>query len=201
MYQGTAYHEQGRFQDCLRMMSRIEDDYPSFFQTNPKPQQYIARSYAGMGQWTQAENEYRWLIDNYSISEEAFDAYLVIAAYYDENDEMEMAANWYRRAEEFYKQMAARYQGNTIEASAISYLAEIARRARNWSAAATYLESIFMKFPETDIGRRSLITAAGIYRSRMNRPEKADSLINLLKGELMPPDGGKNISVMTDDNK
>ncbi len=200
MRKGQTYYEMGQYSKTREIMTSVADMYPSFYARNPLPQKYIAMSYEKMGRWVEAENEYQWLIDNYSTSEAAFDAHITIAEHYEDAGNSQLASLWFEKAENFYSRMAKRHTGTSVEASALSYLAEISRRNENWDKAAKYLEELFVKFSGTDIGKRSAITAAAVYRDKLNRPGRADSLLNLLKAELIPVSGGKNINIETDDN-
>nr|MBN2276865.1 tetratricopeptide repeat protein [candidate division Zixibacteria bacterium] len=198
---GIALFDKKKYNDCREIMSKINDKYPGYFQNNSLPQKYIAMSFMKLGDWIRAENEYKWLIDNYSTSEAAFDAHLTIADHYQKANNKDLTRTWFRRAEEFYYAMARQYPGSAIEASAISYLAELARMQENWPQAAGYLEGLYNKFPTTDIGRKALVNAAAVYRDKLDNPAKADSLIERLKSELFPLDDSKNIDVITDDIK
>ncbi len=198
MRKGIIRYENKDYDECRRLMSQINDDYPVFYQNNPIPQKYSAQCFEKLGDWDRAENEFRWLIDNYSITEAAFDAYLNIADHYEKVNNEDFAQNWYRRAEDFYNRMAGRYSGTAVEASAISYLAEIAKRRQKWDKSAEFLESIYAKFPKSTIGQQSLINAAAIYRDKLDNPRKADSLFFRLKTELYPDKEGKNINIITE---
>jgi tetratricopeptide (TPR) repeat protein len=196
---GMTHFADRDYNKCWQTMTQISDEYPSFFQSNPLPQKYIAESFQNLGDWVRAENEFKWLIDNYSTTEAAFDAHLSIAEHYKEIDNEELAGTWLQRAREFYTGMANRYRGTSIEASAISYLAEVSRIKGEWELAAQYLENLYNMFPRTEIGRRGLINAASVYREKLGKGEKADSLIERYRRELIPDENGKNIDVMTDD--
>jgi tetratricopeptide (TPR) repeat protein len=198
---GIAYFSNKDYENCLATMRLIKDKFSQHFQSNPAPENYIALALAQQGKWQLAENELQWLIDNYSTSEEAFNGYLVISDHYMQTGDTARGNGWFRRGEDFYNRMIRQYSGSAIEASAISYKAEIARRQGKWDLAAKYLEEIFEKFPQSDIGRQGLLNAATVYREQLNNPVKADSLINRLKRELLPLEDGKNIKPMTDDNE
>jgi tetratricopeptide (TPR) repeat protein len=198
---GIALFNNKNYAECRAIMGRIKRDYNAYFRTNSLPQNYIARSFEAENMWPMAENEFRWLIENFSTTEDAFNAYLTIADHYARTNESQMAETWYGRAEEFYNKMASQYSGTYVEASAISYKAEIARRNKKWEEAAQNLEELFRKFPQTEIGQKALLNAASAYREKLNNPARADSLINLLKKELMPLEESKNISSLSDDNK
>jgi tetratricopeptide (TPR) repeat protein len=198
MRKGIVLYDNKQYNDSRRLMSQINDDYPSYFRNNPMPQKYISMSFEKLGDWDRAENEYRWLIDNYPTTQAAFDAYLYIIDHYEGEKNEESAQNWYQQAEKFYNTMADRYRGTAIEASAISYLAEIAKRRQKWDKSADLLISIFDKFPKSDIGQQSLVSAAAIFRDKLKNRQKADSLISRLKRELYPDKGGKNINIMSE---
>jgi tetratricopeptide (TPR) repeat protein len=200
MRKGIVYFRDNKYEFCRKTMSQINDDYPKFFRGNPLPQKYLALSFEQMGDWIRAENEFRWLIDNYPRSETAFDAFFSIADHYEQAGNKEFTRDWYQRADKFYTGMAEQYSGSSTEASAYSYLAEVAKRRGKWELSARYLATIFEKFPQTDIGRRSFLNASLIQREKLGNPARADSMILRLQAELYPPDKGKNIDVLTDDN-
>jgi tetratricopeptide (TPR) repeat protein len=200
MRKGIVLYENEDYDDCRELMAQINDDYPAFYQNNPLPQKYSAQCFEKLGDWDRAENEFRWLIDNYSTTEAAFNAHLTIVDHYENENSRDFAQNWYQRSEDFYNRMAGRYSGTAIEASAISYLAEIAKRRQEWDKSAKFLENIYAKFPKSSIGQQSIANAATIYRDKLNNPNKADSLISDLKTELYPDKGGKNINIITENN-
>ncbi len=195
---GKAYFESKDYQKCREIMTFLKDNYPRYFQNNPMPQNYIAMSLAQEGKWSLAENEFRWLIENYSTTEQAFDAFLTIADHYMEAGEPSTAQNWFQQAEAFYDKIGRQNSGTAVEASAISYKAEVARRVENWDGAIKYLEEIDAKFPRSEIGQRALLNAAAIYREKLKDPQKADAIIAQLKKELLPAGGGKSIGPVTD---
>jgi tetratricopeptide (TPR) repeat protein len=198
MRKGIVLFENKQYNECRRLMAQINDDFPAFYRSNSLPQKYISMSFEKLGDWDRAENEYRWLIDNYPTSQAAFDAYLNIIDHYDLENNRESAQNWYQQAEKFYNTMASRYSGTAVEASAISYLAEIAKRRKKWDNSADLMISIYNKFPKSDIGQQSIVKAASIYRDKLKNPQKADSLISRLKTELYPDKEGKNINIMSE---
>jgi tetratricopeptide (TPR) repeat protein len=200
MRKGIVQYEKKNYNNCRKVMSQIKNEYSVFYHNNPLPQKYTALCYEQLGNWGRAENEFRWLIDNYAATEAAFDAYLKIADHYKNEKNKDLTKIWYQRAENFYAKMARQYSGTSIEASSISYLAEISKRRGKWDKTAKYLESIFNSFPKSNIGQRSLTNAAAIYREKLNNSIKADSLISRLKMELYLGKEGKNINIITENN-
>jgi tetratricopeptide (TPR) repeat protein len=198
---GITYFNNKQYDKCRESMANIKDNYRRFYQYSPIPQNYYAMSFAKEGRWDLAESELRWLIENYPANEPAFNAFLTIADHYQSIGNSEMAANWFKKADEFYDKMSKENQGTGIEASALSYKAEVARRQNQWDNAAKHLLEIGNRFPDSDIGRQSLISAAAVYREKLANPTMADSLINAVRRELLPITDSKNIDMMTDDNK
>jgi len=189
---GRAYFEGKQYEKCREIMGEIKRYYERFYNTNPTPLNYIARSFAEEGNWEMAESEFRWLISNYSGTEDAFNAHLMIIDHYKKVNEKRQVEAWNRRAEEFYERMSRQHYGTSIEASALSYSAEIARREEKWEKAADLLTQLYKRFSQTETGRSALIKAATIYREKLNQPEVADELMNRLKAELSPLSAGKN---------
>jgi len=198
---GKAFFESGNYNKCREIMAFLKDNYPRYFQNNPIPQNYIAMSFAQEGKWSLAEDEFRWLTANYSTTEQAFNAFFVIADHYQQSGDVESAEKWYRQAEEFYDKIGRQYSGSAVEASAMSYKAEVARREEKWETAIKYLEEINDKFPQSEIGQNALLNAAAVYREKLDDPQKAEALITRLKRELLPIGEGKKTELITDVKK
>ncbi len=172
----TAQYNNKAFTDCLETLKSLKKDYLESYMSTPMPQLYLARSYEKLDKWERAENEYKWLITNFPNSEYAFETFLTISRHYENSKNARLADSWYDKADEFYFKLQSQQRGNAIEASAISYRAEVARRRGSWDSAALRLEELFRRFPNKDVGRRGLTNAIDIYRNRLNNPAKADSL-------------------------
>ena len=175
-----ASFNDGQYKKCRETMGFIKDNYYGYFMSNPVPQSFVARAFEKEDNWERAEEEYLWLISNFPESKEAFDTYLTIAGHYDKIGNEKLKENWYRRAEEFYDRMQSQHSGTMVEASAISYNAEIARLEKDWSRAAQLMEELYRRFPDQDVGRRGLGSAVRLYRDSLNNPAKADSLEALI---------------------
>jgi len=181
---GKTYFDSGNYRRCREIMNGIKSGFNQFYMNDPMPQKYIALALQKEGNWTSAENEFLWLITNFPRTEEAFDAYLSVAEHYALEGNKRLEESWLRRAEQFYDEMAARHSGTTLEASALSYKAEVARRRGDWKNAAELLERLYGRFPNQETGRRGLIRAATIYRERLGDINRADSLLKLLRPEI-----------------
>ena len=162
-------------------MEKIKDNYYSYYMSDPIPQKYLALSYDRQGNWDRAEDEYQWLITNFTNTEEAFEAYLTIADHYNQVGNADLKNTWYRKADDFYAKMQRENAGTPLEASAISYRAEVARRLEQWETAAKRLEELYRRFPNEESGQRGLANAIVLYRDKLNNKAKADSLKLLMK--------------------
>jgi tetratricopeptide (TPR) repeat protein len=198
---GITYFDNKQYAKAREIMTTIKDKYRRFYKYSPIPQNYYAMSFAKEGRWDLAEDELRWLTENYPATEPAFNSFLTLADHYQEIGNKDFAVNWFKKGDEFYDKMIRENKGTAIEASALSYKAEVARRQDLWENAIKALMDIANRFPDSDIGRQSLINTAAIYREKLGNPAKADSLINAVRRELMPLTDSKNIEPATDDNK
>ncbi len=169
------------YSECRETLKFVKDNYFAYYKSTPLPQQYLALSLEKQNEWNRAEDEYQWLITNFPNTEMAFEAYLTIAGHYENLKNSQLTDLWYSKANEFYKKMQTEQRGTSIEASAISYQAEVARRRGEWENAAKLLEELFRRFPDQEVGIRALKSAIDIYRGKLNNPAKADSLQSLAR--------------------
>ena len=198
---GAALYESRQYQKCLDVMDLVRKQYELYYQQNPTAQKYIAMSYNKLGDWDRAELAFMQLADNYPTTEDAFNAYLFVADHYEQTGNKSLADVWYKRAEDFYDKMARSYSGSPIEASALSFKAEIARRHQNWEQAVDILVKLYDKFPNTEVGYKALLNAAAVYKHRLGDDKKAEELVDILRNRLVPGKDNKNIGPNTDVNK
>ena len=177
---GQMYYEMGEYRQCREVMSNIRDNYRKYYTNDPTPQKYIAKSLEKEGNWERAENEYMWLITNFQQTEAAYNDYLDISNHYQAEGNRRLRDSWLTRGEEFYKEMESRYAGSALEASAISFKAEVYRRRGDWAKAAELLEYLYGRFPNTETGKQALANAAVVYRDKLGQKARADSLLNLI---------------------
>ena len=118
---------------------------------------------------------YRWKYDRRGFFSKLF------SEIFDDDEDYERERLDWDLFDEFYIKMQAERRGTFIEASAISYRAEVARRLGNWENAAIRLEELFRRFPDKEIGIRGLNNAIEIYRDKLDNPAKADSLQSIIQ--------------------
>jgi len=189
MQKAVALYDSKQYPECRAAINQIRDEHQSYFVRNSAPQKYLALAFEKEGDWERAETEYLRLIDQYSTSEDAFNAYLVIAEHHQQTGNDKLTELWYNRADEFYKRMAVTYAGTVVEPSAIAFTADIARRKGQWQKAADILVALYEKFPNSDIGRKAIINAAGVYTNKLNNKTRGDSLLNVLRNSVVPKEG------------
>jgi hypothetical protein len=64
------------------------------------------------------------------------------------------------------------------------YLADLYQNQDKWDKSAEILLQIFDKYPQSDPGRKAILKASAIYRSKLNNVAKADSLIEVFKASI-----------------
>ncbi len=176
--------EQKEYPQARKILVDLKRDFPRFYARTPMAQYALARSFELEGNWSRAETEYTLLIENYRGSEEAMSTYLHIADRYARLGRDKVANRWYTEAEQYFDEIAALNSGTITEAKALSYKADLYRQRGNWERAAQILTELFNRFPQTEPGRRALLRAATIYRSKLNKPKTADSLIEILRASI-----------------
>ncbi|MFZ5979219.1 MAG: tetratricopeptide repeat protein [Candidatus Zixiibacteriota bacterium] len=182
------YLEKGRFQQTRNLLIELENKFPAYYEFNPSAQFAKAKSFEMENNWERAETEYKFLIENFPGTREAMTTHLYLAEKLDKMGRKMEAERWRQKAEDYFEEIASRNQGTLQEALALSYKAELFRQTDNWTASAETLCRLFDKFPQTDIGRRSLVTAAAIYQKKLNNSPTADSLMNRLRESMTEAD-------------
>jgi tetratricopeptide (TPR) repeat protein len=178
---GTTLIDQRKFADGRELLVGLKERDPRFFMQNPAAQLALARSFELEGNWSRAETEYQVLFRNYIGSEEGMNAYLHIAERFEKMGRMDEAEKWYSDALTHFNEVGVRGAGTLVEASALFYRATLFEQRRNWKEAASILESIFDKFPDSDAGRNAVNRASQISRNMLNDPAAADALDEKLR--------------------
>jgi tetratricopeptide (TPR) repeat protein len=174
----------GEYSQVRRLISTVKSDYRRFFDDTPSAQFAMARSFELEGRWDRAETEYKFLIENYQGTEESMGAYLYLIHKYKEQGRTREAERMEERAEADYNRIAATRPGTQAEAQALSHKAELYQRRGEWSRSADLLTEVFDKFPNQEVGFRSMVEASVIMRDKLNRPKAADSLLQVLQARL-----------------
>jgi tetratricopeptide (TPR) repeat protein len=169
--------EQKKYDESRRMLVELQAKYDAYYSSNPMPQFIKARTFELEGNWQRAETEYKYLIDNYPGTDQAFSTYLYLAEQYAKQGRTLESNKLLEKAEQVYTEAAAKGARTGEEALALSYKAELLRRKADFRNSAAVLTQIFDKFPDTEVGRRALLTAAAVYREKLKEPAVADSLV------------------------
>ncbi len=184
-----AYLELKSYDSARSAIYKIKNDFPEYFARNAVAQNLIAKSFAEEGKWERAENEYRWMIETFPRAKVSFRAYIEILQHYRKSGDNRRYDEWQKRALDFYGLTARRGSGGPMEATAYSYMAEVYRLEENWSEAAKNLERIARKFPSAEIGRRSALRGALLYRDKLADTAAANELFEVFKSSW--PESGK----------
>ncbi len=190
---GLVLLEKKRVAEGRRVLLDVKNAYERFYNGSPAVQTAIARSFELEDNWERAETEYKYLMEKFAGTPEAMSAYLHLADWYSRNGRRLEAEHMEERAETEYDRIAATKAGSYLEASALGHKAELFRRQKNWPKTAEVLCRIFDRFPTSEVGYESLLSASVIYRDKLNDPSAADSLIEEMKKRLTEvDDSGEN---------
>ena len=183
--------EQGSHAQARKMLVDLKRDYPSFFAATPMVQYAIARSFELGGNWSRAETEYTFLIENYRGSDEAMSTYLYIADFFEKQGRKRESARWYREAEQYFDEAATIGAGTVTEAKALTYKADLYRQKNDWSRSVEILQGLFDKHPQSEFGQQALLKASAIYRKKLDNRAAADSLMAVLKVSVTEIEQGR----------
>jgi tetratricopeptide (TPR) repeat protein len=173
-----------KYEEARRILTTINQNFPTYYASNPMAQLAKAKSFDDEGNWDRAESEYRFLIENYSGSEEAMSTYLYLGEQFRKLGRTVEADRWNDRADTFYQQIANRNPGTVTEARAMTFQAELKRRSSDWNGSVTKLMELFHKFPAIEMGQRAAVAAAAITRDKLADSTRAEAIITELKRSL-----------------
>jgi len=181
-----------RYAEVRRIVGILKADHRRFFDNTPDAQFAVARSFELENNWSRAETEYQFLIENYTGTEQSMGAYLYLIHKYRELGRNLEANRLEERAESDFSRIAATRPGTMAEAQALSHKAELYQRRGEWTRAVQLLTETFDKFPTTEVGYGSMIQASVIMREKLNDGSAADSLLQVLRRRLTEiDDSGK----------
>ena len=181
--------EQKKYTEARELVVDVRQKYAVFFARTPLAQLTIARSFEFEGNWNRAEVEYGFLIEQYATSDEALASFLHIADYYRAKNRPTLVDKWLNDAEQHYEQMEIRGAGSQLGAKALIFKADLYERKEQPEKSARVLMELFDRYPQTEPGRRGLLSAARIFRDRLGDQATADSLVQVLKTSLTQPIG------------
>jgi tetratricopeptide (TPR) repeat protein len=180
MFKQSMIHlEKKRFGQARSVLTDLSDRFPGYFNSNATAQLIKARSFDLEGNWARAETEYRFLIENYTGSDEAMSTHLYLEKHYADDGRQTEADRWFDRSVQHFDLLAGR--GGVLGAKALTYKAELYRQRKMWPEAASALEHLYTGFPDSRLGQKAILTAAALYKERLDKPEVADSLIEVFK--------------------
>ena len=181
--QAMVMLEQRRFSESRKLLDDLSDKFPRFFDAYPTAQLAKARSFDLDGNWDRAVTEYRFLIEHYAGSDEALATYLYMERHFSEDRRPAEADRWYRQGLQDYNALINR--GGPIAAKALTFRADLYRQRKEWVDAASTLEELYNKFPNSRLGRQAVLTASVLYRDKLKDKARADSLLEDYKKSLI----------------
>lgn len=176
-----ARMQKRQFDQARQILVTIKREYPFYYGITPSAQWAMAQTFEKQGNFDRAETEYQFLMEKYRGSEQALAAHLHLADHYAGLGRTSAASRWHQQAAEACQELASQGSNTYQQARALFWQARLAEDQGGWAQAAEILSGLFERFPDMEIGRRALLRAAEIYRSRLNRAEQADSLMLSLR--------------------
>jgi tetratricopeptide (TPR) repeat protein len=180
-----AYISKKDYAKARELLTQISTRWPGFYAQTSSAQFNKAKCFEMENNWDRAEAEYRYLIDNYPRSADALSTYLYLARRTDSLGRALESKQWYERAEKAFDDLAARGAGTEVEAMAMYFKADLFRQRGEWTLAASTLQQVFERFPNTDPGRKAGMMAIGLYRKQLNDNRRADSLVVVFQQTLL----------------
>lgn len=176
--------DQGRYAQARELLLDVRDNHRMHFVSSPLAQYTLARSFELEGNFNRALAEYKVLLEKYRDSDEALSTYLYLAKQFEQQDRLDEAARWYQDAERVYDELIARGSGTIDEARGMLFKSDLAGQQGRWEETAQTLTRVFDKFPKQAIGQRAMVNAIRVHQQKLNNPQVADSLREVLRQSL-----------------
>ena len=176
--------EQKDYTGTRSRLLKIENGYPLFYENTPAAQLTKALSFEMEGNWNRAEAEYQLLIEKFRASDEALASFLYLGNKFKQEGRKVESKRWFDAGEKHYQDLIKRRSGTIDAARALGYEATLLQQEKKWSDAAATLIRIYDGYPNTRPGQKALLSAAQLYRDKLKEPQKADSLLEVLKSAL-----------------
>jgi len=191
---GLVRMEQEDYNEARNILKRLKNDYGDFYARTPLAQYTLARSFEFDKRWNRAEQEYGLLIEKYRGSSEAMATLIYLFDHYRKEKRDREAQAWFDRALNHFDRLITTNAGTPLEARALLYKADLYGRSDRWEQAADILLSIFNKFPTSKPGRQAGLKAADIHKNQLDNPQKADSLMAVLRTRLAEIEQGPQVA-------
>jgi tetratricopeptide (TPR) repeat protein len=170
---GQLYFQRGDLPEARRFFGRVIEEYPQDPGAGAAAQYALALSYEFEGDWDKALNEFRWIVDNYPGTREAFTVPIYILEHYRQYGEEELAQSAYQQALRTYGDIIAG-QSNTPNAlQAQWHIAQSHIMMTSWEEAAEALELLVQTYPQSQQVLPALMSLGEIYESHLDRTDRA----------------------------
>ena len=166
---GKIHLQLGELEAARQNLSKVIDDYASDVAAGANAQFSIALAYELEGEWNQALNEFRWIVDNYPRTPEALQVPSHILDHYLQFSEEELAAVAYRQALKDYGDLIATNEKSSLAAYGQWYIAQTHMKMERWADAIAALEAQAREYPQSPQAPFSLLKIGEIYEIHLKQ--------------------------------
>ncbi|MBD3332765.1 tetratricopeptide repeat protein [candidate division GN15 bacterium] len=176
--------DQRKYSEARDILVDVRENHRGAFSSSPLAQYTLARSFELEGNFNRALAEYKILLEKYRESDEALSTYLYLAREFEEQGRHGEATRWYQDAARVYDELIARGSGTIDEARGLLFKSDLAGQQGRWQETAQMLTDVFDKFPKHSLGQRAMVNAIRVHQHKLNNPQIADSLRQVLRRSL-----------------
>jgi len=170
---GQLYFQRGDLDGARQFFGRVIEEYPRDAETGASAQYALALSYEFEGDWNKALNEFRWIVDNYPGSPEAFAVPNHILEHYRQYGEEELAQTAYQQALRIYNDIVAKNPDSPGAFQGQWYIAQSHILMTSWEQAAAALEQLIQDYPQSQQILPALISLGEIYELHLGKIDRA----------------------------
>ncbi len=170
---GQIYFQRGDLPRARQFFGRVIEEYPRDSAAGAAAQYALALSYEFEGDWDKALNEFRWILDNYPGSQEAFAVPNHILEHYRQYDEQALAQTAYEQALRIYGDIVARNPDTPRAMQGQWHIAQSHILMTSWEPAAAALEQLIQDYPQSQQVLPALMSLGEIYEVHLNKADRA----------------------------
>jgi TolA-binding protein len=170
---GQLFFQKGDLSEARQAFGRVIEDYPDDPVAGAAAQYALALSYEFEGDWDKALNEFRWVLDNYPGSREAFAVPNHILEHYRQYEEKELALTAYRQALRTYGDIVAKHPGSPQALQGQWHIAQAHILMQSWEEAAAALEQLVQDYPQSQQLLPALMSLGEIYELHLRKIDRA----------------------------
>lgn len=170
---GQLHFQRGDLTTARQFFGRVIKDYPRDPGAGAAAQYALALSYEFEGDWNKALNEFRWIVDNYPGTREAFAVPNHILEHYLQYDEQQLARTAYQQALRVYGDIVAENPDAPGALQGRWHIAQSHILMSSWEEAAEALERLVQDYPQSQQVLPALMSLGEIYEVHLDQADRA----------------------------